>query len=114
MVYTYDNHCVKSGRISSYSGPYFPAFKVNTEQNNSEYRHCLFSEYICLIHKYTSLGNIKSCLYKTDNYPTLPILMPSFKSSPPEVFLVRGALKICSKFTGEHPYRSVISIISFK
>ena len=33
-----------------------------------------------------------------------------FRSSPPEVFLRKGVLKICSKFTGEHPCRSVISI----
>ena len=26
------------------------------------------------------------------------------------VFLGKGALKICSKFTGEHPFRSVITI----
>ena len=32
------------------------------------------------------------------------------RSSRPEVFLRKGALKICSKFTGEHPCRSVISI----
>ena len=32
------------------------------------------------------------------------------KSSPPEVFLGNGVLKICSKFTGEHPCQSVISI----
>ena len=32
------------------------------------------------------------------------------RSSLPEVFLIKGVLKICSKFTGEHPYRSVISI----
>ena len=32
------------------------------------------------------------------------------KSSDPEVFLRRGVLKICNKFTGEHPCRSVISI----
>ena len=31
-------------------------------------------------------------------------------SSRPEVFLRKGVLKICSKFTGEHPCRSVISI----
>ena len=31
-------------------------------------------------------------------------------SSRPNVFLGKGALKICSKFTGEHPCRSVISI----
>ena len=32
------------------------------------------------------------------------------RSSHPEVFLVKGVLKICSKFTGEHPCRNVISI----
>ena len=32
------------------------------------------------------------------------------RSSPPEVLLRRGVLKICSKFTGEHPCRSAISI----
>ena len=33
-----------------------------------------------------------------------------FGSSHPEVFLERGVLKKCSKFTGEHPCRSVIWI----
>ena len=32
------------------------------------------------------------------------------RSSDPEVFLGKGVLKICSKFTGEHPRRNVISI----
>ena len=32
------------------------------------------------------------------------------KSSSPEVFLRKGVLKICSKFTREHSCRSVISI----
>ena len=32
------------------------------------------------------------------------------RSSPQEVFLRKGVLKICSKFAGEHPCRSVISI----
>ena len=32
-----------------------------------------------------------------------------FRSSRSEVFLVKGVLKICSKFAGEHPSRSVIS-----
>ena len=32
------------------------------------------------------------------------------RSSPPEVFLGKVVLKICSKFTGERPYRSAISI----
>ena len=33
-----------------------------------------------------------------------------FTSSRPEVFLRKAVLKICSKFTGEHPCRSVISV----
>ena len=37
-------HCVKSVRIRSFSGPYFPAFGLNTDQNNSEYEHFLRSE----------------------------------------------------------------------
>ena len=35
------------------------------------------------------------------------------RSSPPEVFLGKGVLKICRKFTGEHPCRSVTSIKLF-
>ena len=27
-----DGHCVKSVRIRSYSGPYFPAFRLNAER----------------------------------------------------------------------------------
>ena len=38
------------------------------------------------------------------------ILLPNYRSSRPEVFLRKGVLKICSKFTGEHPCRSLISI----
>ena len=32
------------------------------------------------------------------------------RSSPPELFLGKVLLKMCSKFTGEHPCRSVIPI----
>ena len=32
------------------------------------------------------------------------------RSSRPEVLLGKGVLKICSKFTGEYPCRSAISI----
>ena len=38
------------------------------------------------------------------------ILYLTSRSSPPEVFLGIGILKICSKFTGKHPYRRMISI----
>ena len=34
-------HCVKSIRIRSSSGPYFPEFGPNAYQNNSEYGHFL-------------------------------------------------------------------------
>ena len=37
-------------------------------------------------------------------------LSSGVRSSPPEVFLGKCVLKICSKFTGEHPWRSVISV----
>ena len=33
------------------------------------------------------------------------------QKQPQEVFLRKGVLKICGKFTGEHPCRSVISNI---
>ena len=33
-----------------------------------------------------------------------------FKSSHPGMFLMKGVMKICSKFTGEQPCQSVISI----
>ena len=35
---------------------------------------------------------------------------PMFRSSPSELFLGKGGLKICSKFTGKHPCRSAISM----
>ena len=43
-------------------------------------------------------------------YISFKHLLTKDRSSHPEVFLGKGVLKICSKFTGEHPYRSVISI----
>ena len=36
--------------------------------------------------------------------------MKQFRNSPPEVFLEKGVPKVCSKFTGKQPCRSVISI----
>ena len=41
-------HCVKTVRIRSYSGPYFPAFGLNTDQNNSEYGHFSRSDGVSL------------------------------------------------------------------
>ena len=38
-----DYHCAESPRIRNYSDPHFPAFRLNTDQNNSEYGHLLRS-----------------------------------------------------------------------
>ena len=35
----------------------------------------------------------------------------SSRSIPPEVFIGKGVLKICSKFTGEHPCRSCFATL---
>ena len=40
----------------------------------------------------------------------LAICRTTCKTSRPEVILAKGILKVCSKFTGEHPCRSVILI----
>ena len=40
----------------------------------------------------------------------LPHINCIYRSSHPEAFLEKGVLKTCSKFTGEHPCRSLISI----
>ena len=44
LKYPLNSLCVKHVRIRSYSGPHFPAFGLNTDQNNSEYGHFLRSE----------------------------------------------------------------------
>ena len=36
-------------------------------------------------------------------------LLKNYKSNPPELFLDKSVMKICSKITGEHPCLSVIS-----
>ena len=43
MMRLFDCHCGESIRIRSYFGQYFPAFGLNTDQNNSEYGHFLRS-----------------------------------------------------------------------
>ena len=42
---TETNHCVKSVRIQSFSGPYSVQMRENTDQKNSEYGLFLRSEY---------------------------------------------------------------------
>ena len=38
-----NKHCVKSVRIQSFFGPYFPAIVFDTDQKSSEYGHFLQS-----------------------------------------------------------------------
>ena len=38
-VYVSRIRCVKSVRIRSFYGPYFPTFGLNTDQKNSKYGH---------------------------------------------------------------------------
>ena len=44
-----DVHCMKSVRIQSFSGPYFHAFRPNTDQKNSKYGYILSSGLITYI-----------------------------------------------------------------
>ena len=43
-------------------------------------------------------------------YRTPLVAAPLFRSSRPIMFLRKGILKICGKFTGEHPCRGAISV----
>ena len=78
-----------------------------------------------LIQNFVNKTNIKlwnDCqVYLTDDFhykvdqnrvilATFHSLLDHGRSSRPEAFLGKGVLKICRKFTGEHPCWSVISI----
>ena len=43
-------------------------------------------------------------------YFVFNLVLQQMNNHSPGVFLGKGVLKLCTKFTGEHPYRSVISI----
>ena len=60
---------------------------------------------------YCDLSPTLRCSTNNKSASTIP-KYSSFGSSHPEVFLGKGVLKKCSKFTGEHPCRSAISIKS--
>ena len=46
-------HYVKSIRIRSFAGPYFPTFGLNTDQKNSQYGHFSLSVYCVVALFYT-------------------------------------------------------------
>ena len=56
-----------------------------------------------------SHSGIKNCKQNPE-FPSGSFFWTMVRSSQAEVFLGKVVLKICSKFTGEHPCRSVISI----
>ena len=86
-------HCVKSVQIWSFSGLYFPVF--GAEENT--YLDTFTQGYVWFNLQWSKQAT-------TDGHVT------SFRGSRPEVLLRKGVLKTCSKFTGEHQCRSVISI----
>ena len=74
--------------------------------------------YIFILYIYIYM-NIYMYVYIYEQKPFKAILLDQletffilsiFRSDPPDVFLGKSVLKICSKFTREHPYRSVISV----
>ena len=58
--------------------------------------------------KWRKFHNLKTIITKCDS--KLLQSVAGVRSSDPEVFLGKGVLEMCSKFTGKHPRRSVISI----
>ena len=51
-----------------------------------------------------------SCPVLLDFLTSFHVLSDIYRTSHPELFLGKGVLNICSKFTGEHPCQSAISI----
>ena len=61
-----------------------------------------------------SIGNLNDSFQQTHDLNWAEIipgpLRRYIRSIPPELLLGKDVLKICSKFSGEHPWQSVISI----
>ena len=96
--------------LVSYKGMYLLSFliaKSNIHETfTTNYIKCIFEK--CFLFKSGYNRRIYCC--DVFLFVFLLIKKTSSRSSRPEVFLGKGGLKICSKFTGEHPCRSVISI----
>ena len=105
-------HCVTRARIRSYSGPYFSAFGLNTERyfvsiciqsecgkNNNKKIRIQAHIRECLAVAVSLFQFIIALLHYCIHYFT-----EMFQFIIAEGFLGKGVLKICSKFTGEHPH----------
>ena len=73
MYFTHcPSHCLKSNRIRSYFGLYFPAFWLNMDQNNSEYGnfllrvHIVSGQLVCIIIDLFSYDGSIGFLFKTN------------------------------------------------
>ena len=87
---------------------------------NKLYHRCLigpsirfwFSHLLPCFHQSVSsrLLRYDIILFIVFSISVLKVSLTSYRSSRPEVYLGKGVLQICSKFTGKHPCRSVISI----
>ena len=80
---------------------------MHIEQNYKRYflSTVTIKDYNVMIDDRRTYGNLRKITTgQVDDYTTFS------KSSYPKVLLVKDVLKICSKFTGKHPCRSVISI----
>ena len=88
---------------------------------------CKSSSFCYLIRIFKETGSVNNMLWtitlKSTPLPKGEMLLMMFayatvfakyttkyRNSRPEVFLEKGVLKICSKFTGQHPCQSAISI----
>ena len=76
----------------------------------------LSAKYVFLLSIFLHTNDKLVMVQQSDAVSTNILLVSYFyfpvisRSSPPEVFLEKGDLKTCSKFTGEHPCQSAISI----
>ena len=83
------------------------------DQNNSEYGHFLRSNSLLRLKENRQI--LSKIISRNDDERSKINGQTSIKnrknrSSRPEVFLRNDVLKLCSKFTGERPCRSAISI----
>ena len=83
----------------------------NEAQFRSKNIHTTKSDTKTASHIAPTIWNLLSNEYKmTSTLEEIKFKIKKSRSSSSEVFLGKVVLKICSKFTGEHPCRSVISI----
>ena len=70
-------------------------------------RNKIFVSWAITVRRVIISGDLFYCIHIVR--VCIPIAINCCRSSRPEVLLGKGVLKICSKFTGEHPCQSAIS-----